>query len=77
MLLLDHRDADVGVIPIAGAEKAGQLERAESGEAPDGQLTDQCLPDALEEASLEKILAVAARAEPCLTALVTGVLERM
>ncbi len=40
-------------------------------------ITDQCLPDALEEASLERILAVAAEAEPRLTALVRGVLERM
>lgn len=40
-------------------------------------ITDQCLPDALEEASLARILAVAAAAEPNLTALVAGVLERM
>ena len=40
-------------------------------------ITDQCLPDALEEASLDRILAIAARAEPDLTALVQGVLERM
>jgi purine-nucleoside phosphorylase len=40
-------------------------------------ITDQCLPDALEPASLDKILAVAARAEPHLTALVRGVLERL
>jgi purine-nucleoside phosphorylase len=40
-------------------------------------ITDQCLPDALEEASVEKIIAVASRAEPNLTALVCGVLERM
>lgn len=40
-------------------------------------ITDQCLPDALEEASLEQILAVAATAEPRLTALVQGVLETM
>lgn len=40
-------------------------------------ITDQCLPDALEPASLEKILAVAAEAEPRLTALVRGVLERL
>ncbi len=40
-------------------------------------ITDQCLPDALEEASLERILAVAAEAEPRLSALVQGVLERM
>jgi purine-nucleoside phosphorylase len=40
-------------------------------------VTDQCLPDALEPASLEKILAVAGNAEPKLTALVRGVLERL
>ena len=40
-------------------------------------ITDQCLPDALHEASLDQILAVAATAEPHLTALVQGVLERM
>ena len=39
-------------------------------------ITDQCLPDSLEPASLEKIIAVASRAEPNLTALVCGVLER-
>ncbi len=40
-------------------------------------ITDQCLPDALEPASLEKILAMAGRAEPSLTTLVTGVIERL
>lgn len=40
-------------------------------------ITDLCLPDALEPASVEKIIAVAAGAEPRLTALVRGVLERM
>ena len=40
-------------------------------------ITDQCLPDALEEASLDRILAIAAKAEPQLTTLVQGVLERM
>jgi purine-nucleoside phosphorylase len=40
-------------------------------------ITDQCLPDALEPASVEKIIAVAGRAEPALTALVCGVLERL
>ena len=39
-------------------------------------VTDLCLPDALEPASLEQILSVARRAEPNLTALVMGVLER-
>ncbi len=40
-------------------------------------ITDQCLPDALEPASLDKILAVAAKSEPRLTALVRGVVERL
>lgn len=40
-------------------------------------ITDLCLPDALEPASLDRILAVAARAEPRLTALVTGIVERL
>lgn len=38
-------------------------------------ITDACVPETLEAASLEKILAVAATAEPKLTALVRGVLE--
>ena len=40
-------------------------------------ITDQCLPDALEPASVEKIIAMAGRAEPSLTSLVMGVLERL
>jgi purine-nucleoside phosphorylase len=40
-------------------------------------ITDMCIPDTLEVASLEKILAVAAVAEPKLTALVSGVVGRM
>jgi purine-nucleoside phosphorylase len=40
-------------------------------------ITDQCLPDALEPATLERILAVARAAEPRLAALIRGVLERM
>jgi purine-nucleoside phosphorylase len=39
-------------------------------------ITDQCLPDALEPASLDKIIAVARRAEPGLAAVVKGVLAR-
>lgn len=38
-------------------------------------ITDQCLPDALEEADVATIIATAGRAEPKLTALVRGVLE--
>jgi purine-nucleoside phosphorylase len=40
-------------------------------------ITDQCLPDALEPATVEKIIAMAGRAEPSLTALVSGVIERL
>lgn len=40
-------------------------------------ITDQCLPDALAPASVEEIIAVARAAEPTLTALVRGVLERL
>ena len=40
-------------------------------------ITDQCLPDALEPASVAEIIAVAGRAEPALTALVHGVLARL
>ena len=40
-------------------------------------ITDMCLPDALEPATLDGILAMARRAEPDLTALVRGVLERV
>ena len=38
-------------------------------------ITDMCLPDHLEPATVEKIIAVANGAEPKLTRLVTGVLE--
>ena len=40
-------------------------------------ITDQCLPDALVPATVEHIIAVANEAEPRLTALVRGVLERL
>jgi purine-nucleoside phosphorylase len=40
-------------------------------------ITDQCLPDALEPATLERIVAVARAAEPKLTALIRGVFERL
>jgi purine-nucleoside phosphorylase len=40
-------------------------------------ISDQCLPDALEPAELATIIANAARAEPTLTALVRGVLEKL
>jgi purine-nucleoside phosphorylase len=38
-------------------------------------VTDMCLPDALEAADVQKIIAVANEAEPRLTTMVTGVLE--
>jgi purine-nucleoside phosphorylase len=40
-------------------------------------ITDQCLPDALEPATVDRIIAVARAAEPKLTALIRGVLERL
>jgi purine-nucleoside phosphorylase len=40
-------------------------------------ITDQCLPDALEPADIQKIIATAQTAEPNLSRLVTAVLERM
>ncbi len=40
-------------------------------------ITDQCLPDALEPANVASIIATAGCAEPRLTALVRGVLERL
>jgi purine-nucleoside phosphorylase len=40
-------------------------------------ITDACLPDALEPATVERIIEVARRAEPHLTTLVAGVLERL
>lgn len=40
-------------------------------------ITDACVPETLEPASLDRILAVAATAEPKLTTLVQGVLERL
>lgn len=40
-------------------------------------ITDMCLPDTLEPASLEKILAIASTAEPKLTSLVAGVVARL
>jgi purine-nucleoside phosphorylase len=40
-------------------------------------MTDMCLPDALAPTSLDEILQVAHGAEPALTRLITGVLERL
>jgi purine-nucleoside phosphorylase len=40
-------------------------------------ITDQCLPDALQPASLEQILAVAHQAEPTLTAIAEGVVAEL
>ena len=37
-------------------------------------LTDQCLPDSLEPADVQRIIATANAAEPKLTKLVTGIL---
>jgi len=40
-------------------------------------ITDMCLPDALEPATVERILAAANASEPTLTRVVRGVLERL
>jgi purine-nucleoside phosphorylase len=40
-------------------------------------ITDQCIPETLVSAELATIIATAARAEPRLTALVRGVMERL
>jgi len=40
-------------------------------------ITDMCLPDTLEPVSFEKIIAIAAEAEPRLTALIEGVVDRL
>jgi purine-nucleoside phosphorylase len=40
-------------------------------------ITDMCIPDELEPASLERIIAVANKAEPQLATVVRGVLETM
>jgi purine-nucleoside phosphorylase len=40
-------------------------------------ITDQCLPDALEPASVAEIIAVAGASEPALTALVRGVVAAL
>lgn len=40
-------------------------------------ITDRCLPDALEPASVEQIIAAASRAEPDLTNLIAGVVEQL
>jgi purine-nucleoside phosphorylase len=40
-------------------------------------ITDECLPDALEPVDVETIIAVAARAEPNLTRLITKVVAQL
>ena len=40
-------------------------------------ITDQCLPDALEPADIGRIIQTARRAEPSLTRLLTGLVERL
>jgi purine-nucleoside phosphorylase len=40
-------------------------------------ITDACLPDALEPADIETIIRTAGETEPKLTALITGVIERL
>jgi len=40
-------------------------------------ITDECFPDALEPVQIEKIIATASGAEPNLTQVVSGCIERM
>ncbi len=40
-------------------------------------ITDECFPDSLQPANVEEIIAVAARTEPQLTAIMKGVVERI
>ena len=40
-------------------------------------ITDQCLPDALEPVSIDRIIETAGKAEPSLTRLVKAVVERL
>ena len=40
-------------------------------------ITDECFPDALESVSLDDVLEAAAMAEPKLTQIMVGVLERL
>jgi purine-nucleoside phosphorylase len=40
-------------------------------------VTDECFPDALQPAKVEEIIAVANAAEPRLTAVMKGVVERL
>jgi purine-nucleoside phosphorylase len=40
-------------------------------------ITDQCLPDALEPANIDRIIETARRAEPSLTRLIAGLVERL
>ncbi len=40
-------------------------------------ITDECFPDALKPARVEEIIEVANQAEPKLTAIMKGVVERL
>jgi purine-nucleoside phosphorylase len=40
-------------------------------------ITDECFPDALQPAKVEEIIAVANAAEPRLTAIMKGVVEKL
>jgi purine-nucleoside phosphorylase len=40
-------------------------------------ITDECFPDSLQPANVEEIIAVAAKTEPKLTAIMKGVVERL
>jgi purine-nucleoside phosphorylase len=40
-------------------------------------ITDECFPDALKPANVQEIIAVASKAEPKLTAIMKGVVEKL
>ncbi len=77
--------AEYGMLRALGADVVGMSTVPEVLVASHGGMrvlgisiiTDMCLPDELEPANLEKILAIAGAAEPTLTALVEGVVARL
>jgi purine-nucleoside phosphorylase len=77
--------AEYGMLRAMGADVVGMSTVPEVIVAVHGGMrvlgisiiTDQCVPETLVPAELATIIATAARAEPTLTALVRGVLERL
>ena len=77
--------AEYGMLRTIGADVVGMSTVPEVIVAVQGGMrvlglsiiTDQCIPETLVPAELETIIATAGRAEPRLTALVRGVLERL